>query len=240
MAPQRMRRSAALLLLLLHVAPITSQTCGAVPGIPGVPGTHGPNGPDGPKGDKGDAGESAHSVKGQKGQHGMRGPPGRPGLKGDVGLPGPAGPVGQTGARGKPFIDSSLQRMYFSRKCILTQRPELNANLAFNREILPELESELQGERLESGMFTCSVRGVYFFTYHISAKNRVCVNLMKGSLVHMAQCDHFKGFVVSSGSALLELEVGDTVSLQATPHTNLAMNQNSATHLFTGFLIFST
>ncbi|KAG7999361.1 hypothetical protein GBF38_000449, partial [Nibea albiflora] len=47
--------STAVFLLLVHVGPVNTQSCG-VPGIPGIPGTHGPNGVDGVKGEKGDPG----------------------------------------------------------------------------------------------------------------------------------------------------------------------------------------
>lgn len=56
-APQWLSCCTAVLLLLVHVAPVVTQMCGGNPGIPGIPGIHGPNGSDGPKGEKGDAGE---------------------------------------------------------------------------------------------------------------------------------------------------------------------------------------
>lgn len=39
--------------------------------------------------------------------------------------------------------------------------------------ILPTEDQQLQGERLTNGTFTCVIRGVYFFSYHISAKRAV-------------------------------------------------------------------
>lgn len=41
------------------------------------------------------------------------------------------------------------------------------------REILPELEQQYRGEPLTNGTFTCTISGVYFISYHISAKSRV-------------------------------------------------------------------
>lgn len=41
------------------------------------------------------------------------------------------------------------------------------------REILPDLDQRFKGKPLTNGTFTCDIKGVYFFTYHISAKNRV-------------------------------------------------------------------
>ncbi|XP_026205399.1 complement C1q subcomponent subunit B-like [Anabas testudineus] len=240
MAPQRLSCSTALLLLLVHVAPVVTQTCGGSPGIPGIPGTHGPNGSDGPKGQKGDPGESVQPVKGQKGQPGLLGPPGRPGLKGDVGLPGRPGNPGRPGEKGRPFIAAAQQRTYFSQKRMISQTPDLDTDMIFNSVILPELEPQFQGESLPNGTFTCTIKGVYFFTYHISAKSRVCLKLMRGAEAHMMLCDNAEGFLVTSGSAVLPLEVGDTVSLQATRFNTMVTSMGSTSHTFTGFLLFST
>ncbi|XP_071349387.1 complement C1q subcomponent subunit B-like [Trachinotus anak] len=240
MAPQWLSCSAAVLLLLVHVAPVVTQaSCGA-PGIPGIPGTHGPIGRDGPKGEKGDPGESGQPVRGKKGVSGLRGPPGRPGMKGDVGLPGPPGFPGRPGEKGRPFNPTNQARAFFSQKLLLSHTPEIDTALNFNGKILPELAQQFQGDSLTDGLFTCTIKGVYFFSYHISAKSRVCLKLLKGSDTHMTLCDISEGFLVTSGSAVLELDVGDTVSLQATKYNNIVSSQSSASHTFTGFLIFST
>ncbi|XP_040014395.1 complement C1q subcomponent subunit B [Xiphias gladius] len=242
MAPQWLSCSTAALLLLAHVAPVVAQkSCnGGTPGIPGIPGTHGPNGNNGPKGERGDPGESGHPVRGQKGAPGLQGPPGRPGMKGDVGLPGPSGSPGQPGGKGRPFNPSNQDRYYFSQKRLLSQTPEIDTTINFNSDILPDLDQQFQGDSLKNGTFTCVVKGVYFFSYHMSAKSRVCLKLLKGSDTHMTLCDMSDGFLVTSGSAVLELEVGDTVSLQATRYNNIVTSQGSTSHTFTGFLIFST
>lgn len=57
-APWWRSRSTAAFLLLVHIAPVVSQSCIAG-GVPGIPGTHGPNGSNGPKGPRGDPGERA-------------------------------------------------------------------------------------------------------------------------------------------------------------------------------------
>lgn len=61
-APRWLSCSTAVFLLLVHVGPVVSQSCGA-PGIPGIPGTHGLNGMDGAKGEKGDPGELMLDMK---------------------------------------------------------------------------------------------------------------------------------------------------------------------------------
>ncbi|XP_070815305.1 complement C1q subcomponent subunit B-like [Chaetodon trifascialis] len=240
MAPQWLSCSTAALLLLVHVGPVVTQSCGN-PGIPGIPGSHGHNGLDGLKGEKGDSGEAGQPVRGQKGGAGLWGPPGRPGLKGDVGLPGPPGRSGRPGEKGRAFNPSKQQKSYFSYKWLSSQVPELDTAIVFNRDIQPDLEQQLRmSEPLTNGSFVSTIKGVYFFSYHISAKSRVCLKLVKGSDSHMTLCDTSEGFLVTSGSAVLELEVGDTVSLEATRFNTIVTSQSSTSHIFTGFLIFPT
>ncbi|XP_022075299.1 complement C1q subcomponent subunit B-like [Acanthochromis polyacanthus] len=244
MASQWLICSTSVLLLMAYILPAVTQdilSCsGGVPGIPGIPGVHGPNGRDGPKGEKGDPGEAGESIRGQKGEMGLWGPPGRPGLKGEMGLPGPNGYPGKPGEKGRPFNPSNQQKSFFSYKRLIPQIPDADTTIDFNSEILPNLDGQFQGEPLTNGTFTCVTKGVYFFSYHISAKSRVCIALVKGSESHMILCDFSEGFLVTSGSALLELDVGDTVSLQATRYNNIVTSYSSTSHTFTGFLIFPT
>uniref|UniRef100_A0A3Q2TMA5 Complement C1q B chain n=1 Tax=Fundulus heteroclitus TaxID=8078 RepID=A0A3Q2TMA5_FUNHE len=234
--------STAWLLLLACILPVDAQSCnGGIPGIPGIPGTHGPNGKDGLKGAKGDPGEASQPLRGQKGVQGLRGPPGRFGIKGDVGLPGPAGNQGWKGEKGRPFNPSNKQKSIFSMKRGTSNLPEFNTAIRFNSEILPELESQFQGETLVNGTFECTIKGVYFFSYHVSAKTRVCLKLMKASESNglMMMCDHADGFLVTSGSTVLELEPGDQIFVEPVKYNSL-VTQSSTSHTFTGFMIFPT
>ncbi|XP_034388044.1 complement C1q subcomponent subunit B-like [Cyclopterus lumpus] len=240
MAPRWLSCSTAVVLLLVHVTPVVSQSCyGGFPGIHGIPGTHGPNGHNGPKGEKGDPGEAGLPVKGQKGSLGPQGPPGRPGLKGDAGLPGPPGTPGPPGQKGRPFNPSNQQKSFFSYKRLVPQTPAVDTAIDFDSEIL-DLGEEFKGDSLANGTFTCAIGGIYFFSYHISAKSRVCLKLVKGSDSDLTLCDSSEGFLVTSGSAVLELRAGDTVSLQATRFNNIVTSQSSTSHTFTGFLISPT
>ncbi|XP_014892100.1 complement C1q subcomponent subunit B-like [Poecilia latipinna] len=241
MALQWLSCSTAWLLLLVCIVPVDMQSCtGGIPGIPGIPGTHGPNGQDGVKGEKGDLGEGGQPIRGQKGVAGMRGPPGRPGMKGDMGLPGPAGYPGQKGEKGRPFNLSKKQKSFFSNKRAISNVVETNMPINFNRVILPALEPQFQGETLVNGTFQCAIKGVYFFSFHVSAKSRVCLKLMKGSKEHFMLCDSSDSFLVTSGSAVLDLEVGDKIYVESSKYNNIVVSQTSTSHSFTGFLIFPT
>ncbi|XP_030584296.1 complement C1q subcomponent subunit B-like [Archocentrus centrarchus] len=233
--------STAVLLLLVHIVPADTQNCNrALNGIPGIPGTHGPNGRDGAKGEKGDPGEAGQPIRGQKGAPGPFGPPGRSGMKGEPGLPGPDGFSGQPGEKGRPFNPSSQQKSFFSYKRLISTAPEMDTPIIFNGAILPDLDKQLQGELLTNETtYVCSVKGVYFFSYHISARSKVCLKLEKNGETHSETCDQADGFLVTSGSAVLELEVGDTVALKVTRH-NYIVEPRSTSHTFTGFLIFPT
>ncbi|XP_059185439.1 complement C1q subcomponent subunit B-like [Centropristis striata] len=235
MAPRWLICSTAVFLLVL-LPPVVPQ-CGGIPGIPGIPGSHGPNGLNGARGEKGDPGEAGHPVRGQKGNPGMSGPPGRPGMKGDLGLPGPPGNAGQPGEKGRPYHPSNVQKSFFSYKLEATQPPELDTAIDFNRKILPDLDEQFQGVSLTNGTFRCTVSGVYFFSYHVSARSRVCLQLVKGNIGLMTLCDVSDGFLVTSGSAVLQLDAGDTVSLQPNQFNSIVTSQ-STSNTFTGFLIF--
>ncbi|RVE72522.1 hypothetical protein OJAV_G00038750 [Oryzias javanicus] len=239
MACQWLNFWTALLLLSIHATWVTSQLpCGGgPPGIPGIPGSHGPNGKQGLKGEKGDPGEAEQSIRGQRGDPGEKGPPGRAGWKGDNGLLGPPGPRGQPGEKGRPFNPSEQQKSFFSYR-MMQQKPNSDTPIDFNRAMVSDLQPQFQGQNLTEGVFTCTIKGVYFFSYHVSVKSRVCLKLVKDSDSRLMMCDTYEGFLVTSGSAVLQLEAGDTVSLQATRYNNIVPVQSSST--FTGFLIFPT
>lgn len=63
---------------------------------------------------------------------------------------------------------------------------------------------------------------------------------MKGEQTHLSLCDTSEGFLITSGSAVLELEPGDTVSLVPVQYNTIVTTQSSATNIFSGFLLFAT
>lgn len=152
--------------------------------------------------------------------------------------------VGNIGEKGRGINPSNQQQQisYFSYGRVVPEVPEPETAINFNRHILPDLLPQLRGSSLTNGMFTCVVGGIYFFSYHASIRNNVCLKLVKnGSISHITMCDTSEGYLVTSGSALLELQAGDTVSLQATSESNnFVTSQSSTSHTFTGFLVFPT
>lgn len=68
---------------------------------------------------------------------------------------------------------------------------------------------------------------------------QVCLKLMKRQESQMTICDTSEGFLITSGSAVLELEPGDTVSLVPVQFNTIFTSQGT-TNVFSGFLIFPT
>ncbi|XP_076028106.1 complement C1q subcomponent subunit B [Genypterus blacodes] len=236
MAPLWLSCSTAVLLLSAFVAPVFTQSqCEGSPGIPGVPGTNGADGKDALKGDLGEPGETARAPMGQKGHQGMRGPQGRAGQKGDKGLAGANGPTGQQGVRGQPL---NLVQSFFSYKREGLTSQQVDTPLIFNRDILHS-DAEIQGDMLKNGSFISEVKGIYYFSYHVSARAKVCLKLMKDEDSQVTLCDSSDSFLVTTGSAVMELDVGNKVSLQLKRTLNHPLvTQIGASHTFTGFLLF--
>ncbi|KAL0994999.1 hypothetical protein UPYG_G00130460 [Umbra pygmaea] len=231
--------------ILVSLAPPVAMdtSCKAMsgyPGVPGIPGSHGADGKEGAKGEKGEPGESGWGVKVLKGEPGEAGPPGRSGLPGDPGRVGPQGPPGLTGERGSGSFISTNVSSYFSYKRNTFQPPTKNAAMHFDGHIMPDLERGQQGDSFDDGVFRCSIRGMYFFTYHVSAKNQVCLNLKKGTETKLGFCDSSSGFLVTSGSVVMELKVGDEVSLHPTESNSVITKDELADNTFTGLLLFRT
>ncbi|XP_062342166.1 complement C1q subcomponent subunit B [Osmerus eperlanus] len=244
MASQWMRWcTAAVVSIVLTslVTPVAMQTCDSdrgYPGVPGIPGAHGANGKDGLKGEKGDQGESWLGMNGPKGEPGLPGPPGRSGLKGDPGQPGPPGPPGPEGPTGERGSTKTIQKSYFSNQRTTTSYPTKNVDIPFERSVLSSSDPTLAGDSLRDGVFHCPIKGVYFFTYHLTAKNLVCLKLMKEKETKMELCDSSNNFMLTSGSVLLQLDVGEKVSLQTTDYNAVITREYRTDSIFIGFLLY--
>ncbi|KAK0135872.1 Complement C1q subcomponent subunit B [Merluccius polli] len=207
-------------------------------GVPGLPGVNGHHGADGPKGEKGDPGEGMDY--GKKGAPGDPGLPGRPGQKGEQGPVGPSGPQGPMGVTGRQIQKTTKQVSFFSYKRGSTQSPQNNHPITFNSDVVSGLPDALKGDPLNNGVFECKIKGVYFFTYHCAAKDLLCLSLMKGTEAKMTMCDSSSSHLVMSGSMVLDLAVGDQVSLQPIRNNNRMVTGTWSDNSFTGLLLFAT
>ncbi|KAF1373005.1 hypothetical protein PFLUV_G00255860 [Perca fluviatilis] len=212
-------------------------------GLPGPQGPKGNLGPLGPEGPKGEIG-----LRGDRGIQGPLGPPGRPGHKGEIGVQGQKGNIGYRGDKGTqgekgdigekgdaPVIPKSAFSVGLTAQSKL---PAANTPIRFDK-IIYNLQNHYDSQ---TGRFTCSAAGAYFFTYHITVFSRnVKVALVKNG----AKIIHTKDTYQSSedqaaGGAVLHLDVGDKVWLQVVGgelFNGLFADEDDDT-TFSGFLIF--
>ena len=178
-------------------------------------------------------------MNGPKGEPGLPGPPGRSGLKGEPGQPGPYGPPGPEGPTGELGSTQTTQKSYFSnQRATTTSYPTKNMDIPFERSVLSSSDPTLEGDLLVNGVFQCLIKGVYFFTYHLTAKNLVCLKLMKERETKVEMCDSSNNFMLTSGSVVLQLDVGEKVSLQTKDHNAVVARERRTDSTFTGFLLY--
>lgn len=187
-------------------------------------------------------------LQGDRGIPGPLGPPGRPGPKGDIGVPGHKGSIGYRGEKGgQGDIGEKGEKgdaTVFSKSAFsvgLTAQsklPAANAPIRFDKIIY----NQQNHYDPQTGRFTCSAAGAYYFTYHITVFSRnVKVALMKNGAKLIHTTDNYQGSEdQAAGGAVLHLEAGDKVWLQVTGgelFTGLYADDDDDT-TFTGFLIF--
>ncbi|XP_061661814.1 complement C1q and tumor necrosis factor-related protein 9A [Syngnathoides biaculeatus] len=209
-------------------------------GLPGLQGPKGEEGISGPQGPKGETG-----LRGDRGIQGPIGPPGRPGPKGELGAPGHKGSVGYRGDRG-----SRGEKGEQGDACVIS-RSAFSVGLTAQSK-LPTGQTPIRFDRIiynqqnhydpQTGRFTCSVAGAYFFTYHITVFSRnVKVALLKNGAKVIHTADSYQsGEDQAAGGAVLHMEPGDKAWLQVVGgelFNGLFADEDDDT-TFSGFLIF--
>ncbi|XP_062887106.1 collagen alpha-1(X) chain-like [Mobula hypostoma] len=197
-------------------------------GYPGTPGQPGPRGPRGVPGLKG--GNGANGLPGADGNRGL------PGLRGQIGpggKVGPAGEKGDTGAPGPPGLPGT-------HKVVVAA---FSVSLGYN---FPEGKTPIKFENIiynaqnlyspTTGLFTCRIPGVYFFTFHAEvAKANAYIALKKNDVTIVVAYQAFRnGYQSMAGGAIIALNVDDTV------HLETLKEQNGLTKacIFSGHLLF--
>ncbi|XP_059807651.1 complement C1q subcomponent subunit C-like [Hypanus sabinus] len=229
-----------LLLVLLGLLVSSSETNSGIPGIPGshgVPGTPGRDGRDGPKGAKGEPGltgsVNARGEYGEKGNQGMPGPIGKRGRRGPDGDNGDPGTIGEKGEKGRSGDHKSTLKSAFSAKRGGHEYPPRESPIRFTRII-----SNDQGHYDSStGVFTCNITGHYYFVFHASSDNDLCMMMKMNGLHKAAFCSHGDFEQVSSGGIVLHLLTNDKVWLEATDY-NALIGKEDHDSVFSGFLLF--
>lgn len=246
------------LLVLMGVALLlaTGQcdvSCRGTDGQAGINGARGRDGRRGEKGPKGEPADMANSLvdassllilRGEKGNRGAQGPMGPKGFQGDVGTvgrPGQPGPPGPDGRFGRGQQSSAQRRSAFS--VIRTSRnyPPYDKVVTYQQTVV----NEPQDFNINTGVFTCSVPGVYYFTFHSVAKVNMCLRIVSEALENrkLGFCNYNNRNLeqVLSGGVVLELTAGQKVWLESFREpqaANLAGDQNEKQIIFNGFLLF--
>ncbi|XP_040137859.2 hibernation-associated plasma protein HP-27 isoform X2 [Ictidomys tridecemlineatus] len=170
---------------------------------------------------------------------GPRGIPGLPGLRGPQGppgMPGPPGIPGIPGSQGPPGMlrdcNSRLTSAFAVKVDELLPAPSQPV-------IFKEALDDSQGIfDLATGVFTCTVPGLYHFGFHMEAVQRaVKVSLMRdGTQVMEREAEARDGHEHISGTAILQLGKGDKVWLE-NKLNQTELERGTIQAVFSGFLI---
>ncbi|XP_066505955.1 complement C1q tumor necrosis factor-related protein 2 [Hoplias malabaricus] len=223
---------------------------GGNPGQMGLPGADGQDGKDGDKGQKGERGEQGRQgnpgkpgIKGRQGVVGRAGPRGLKGVRGSAGMLGTAGLKGETGDRGETGAPGGCNcgkpaRSAFS-VAITKSYPKERMPIRFDRILM----NEGGHYNASNGKFTCTIPGVYFFTYDITLANKhLAIGLVHNGQYKIKTFDANTGnHDVASGSTVLRLLKRDQVWLQIfySEQNGLFFDPFWTDSMFTGFLIYA-
>ncbi|XP_025923200.1 complement C1q subcomponent subunit B [Apteryx rowi] len=218
------------------------KTYGTIPGIPGSPGQPGSNGRDGENGQKGERGPPGHVEDeefGEKGEPGAPGYPGKVGPKGPMGSKGAPGPMGPPGPQGDSGDYKATLKSAFSAARMISSLPRREQPIRFDRIIT----NENGHYENRYGRFTCRIPGIYYFTYHVTSKGNLCINMKKGRGGSKGEkvvtfCDYVQNsFQVTTGGVVLKMAAEESVWLEPT-EKNSIIGIEGADSIFSGFLIF--
>ncbi|XP_022079587.1 collagen alpha-1(X) chain-like [Acanthaster planci] len=216
-----------------------------VAGVPGVPGLPGSNGVQGPTGPTGEPGIGLRGPKGEKGDPGAKGDRGETGvgLKGVVGSPGVAGEMGQKGEKGEPGETSTVTQALQSVVAFTAFLTSDVSRDSGDVVVFPYVETNIGGGYdSQSGVFTCSVPGLYFFSVTLMTESntnpRVDAFLKRNSdNIFQIHDEHDNHHHQPSNSAVIQLVIGDTVKIE-TSVAGISMHGSSYhPSSFSGFLI---
>ncbi|XP_068099247.1 complement C1q subcomponent subunit A [Hyperolius riggenbachi] len=238
----------SLFLLMLLLAEVIypcqcqSDVCKTANGKDGHPGNPGRNGRPGEKGDQGDPGDVLQvagltAMKGDSGDPGTSGAPGFKGFRGPDGPPGPPGPRGVEGSKGSKAEMGNQRRPAFS-----AVNPEINGNMVTFKTTITNKEGVYSAE---SGRFTCSDPGYYYFTFQVVSGGDLCLQIhtkqgSAGSKRLLTFCDKnaTRKPQVNSGGTVLKLNRNDQVWIEVDSNQNSISKESPNTSVFSGFMLF--
>ncbi|XP_044522565.1 complement C1q-like protein 2 isoform X3 [Gracilinanus agilis] len=194
-------------------------------------------------------------IQGPKGEPGRPGKPGPRGPPGEPGPPGPRGPPGEKGDSGKPGMPGlqlaaggagggSVGAIAFSGPKIAfyvgLKSPHEGYEVLKFDDVVTNLGNHYDPT---TGKFSCQVRGIYFFTYHILMRGgdgtSMWADLCKNGQVRASAIaqDADQNYDYASNSVVLHLDSGDEVYVKLDGGKAHGGNNNKYS-TFSGFLLY--
>ncbi|XP_042366026.1 complement C1q subcomponent subunit C-like [Plectropomus leopardus] len=218
---------------------VAMETCPAtgMPGMPGIPGLPGRDGRDGEKGQKGQPGAVWHGglgpQKGEKGEPGLMGFPGKRGQSGEPGEPGDPGIAGPPGEPGESGIAGVQQQVAFSVARGTNEYPEKASVIRFTN-VITNINNDYD---TTTGHFRCRVPGRYYFVYHASLDERLCVLMKLDNKLLTSFCDHRRTRrQVTAGGLAVYLSRDQEVWLETQDYRGMR-GKREGYSIFSGFLL---
>ncbi|XP_077986857.1 complement C1q-like protein 2 isoform X1 [Glandiceps talaboti] len=226
------------------------------PGQPGAPGIAGPVGrqgqpgvigPIGSQGIKGEPGD-----KGQNGDLGPKGESGQPGVKGQTGRPGKTGPIGPKGEVGDNGVKGNLGQKGDKGettqqvKVAFTVKRDASLSGTSSEQTITYTGIILQENAnidINTGVFTCQVPGIYYFSFSFLSQNNKYLNVKlkhNNSVQFGIFQSSLSSYRTQSQSGMLHLNQGDEIKLVLDSGTNLGFHYSSSrpVNIFTGYLVY--
>ncbi|KAM4740910.1 complement C1q subcomponent subunit C-like [Anableps anableps] len=217
---------------------VAMETCPAIPGIPGIPGLPGKDGRDGEKGEKGDPGAvwsgGLEPQKGQKGEPGPPGPVGKRGPSGETGGKGNAGIPGPPGEQGEAGFAAAQQKAAFSVARATAEFPAKSSIIRFTK-VITNIQNDYN---TDTGRFRCRVPGMYYFVFHASLGDKLCVLLKVNNNLLASFCDFRRYKQGTSGGLAVYVSQGQEVWLETKDQRGMTGRANGFS-IFSGFLLHS-
>ncbi|XP_042187908.1 complement C1q-like protein 3 [Callorhinchus milii] len=193
----------------------------------------------GPKGEPGRSGKAGpRGSTGDPGPPGPMGPPGAKGAPGRAGLPGLPGPPGPNAGAISAATYSTVPKIAFYAG--LRRPHEGYETLKFD-DVVTNLGNHYDPT---TGKFTCSIPGIYFFTYHVLMRGgdgaSMWADLCKNGQVRASAIaqDADQNYDYASNSVVLHLDAGDEVYVKLDGGKAHGGNNNKYS-TFSGFIIYA-
>ncbi|XP_023370579.1 complement C1q-like protein 2 isoform X2 [Otolemur garnettii] len=179
-------------------------------------------------------------IQGPKGDPGRPGKPGLRGPPGEPGPPGPRGPPGEKGDSGRPGLPGAAFGGPKIAFYVGLKSPHEGYEVLKFDDVVTNLGNHYDPT---TGKFSCQVRGIYFFTYHILMRGgdgtSMWADLCKNGQVRASAIaqDADQNYDYASNSVVLHLDSGDEVYVKLDGGKAHGGNNNKYS-TFSGFLLY--